>query len=48
MRYKAAITPHPFRLMNGQPIFKLAHFREEGAIKLARMALQRAEGLLMS
>lgn len=44
-RYRATITPQPFKLASGKPDFSLAHFREDGAIKLARMALKRAEGL---
>lgn len=44
-RYRAVAKPEPFRLANNLPIFKLAHYREDGAIKLARKALQRAERL---
>lgn len=44
-RYKACVTPQPFKLASAMPVFKLAHYREQGAIKLARMALQRAERL---
>lgn len=44
-RYKAICEPKPFKLGMAPHTIKLSHYREHGAIRLARMALQRAEAI---
>lgn len=45
-RYKALVTETPYKLIVESPILRLAHFREDGALRLAKMALEKAEKLL--
>lgn len=42
-RYRVISEPKPFKLGMAPHTFKLCHYREHGAIRLARMALERAE-----